>query len=99
MEAAMKDLSNINNLSTEVKVAIVQGQATIEKAQKVMEKYKYDFDLTSKRELKTDIKHIEKYMLLIENGKVTEKNIKELEKSITKLNTVVDGLVHFFGTR
>lgn len=92
----MKDFSNLNDLPAEVKLLIVNGQTLIEETKKTLESRTYDFDLTSKRELKTDCRQVEKYIQLIERGKVTEKNIKGLENSITKLQTILTGLINFF---
>lgn len=92
----MKDFSNLNNLPAEVKLLIINGQTLIEKTKKTLEDHSLGFDLTSKRELKTDCKQVEKYIALIEKGKVTEKNIKGLENSITKLQTILTGLISFF---
>lgn len=92
----MKDFSNLNDLPAEVKLLIVNGQALVEKTQKTLEDRSLGLDLTSKRELKADYKQVEKYITLISNGKVTEKNIKGLENSITKLQTILTGLISFF---
>ena len=92
----MKDFSNLNDLPAEVKLLIVNGQTLIEETKKTLESRTYDFDLTSKRELKTDCRQVEKYIQLIERGKVTEKNVKGLENSITKLQTILTGLINFF---
>lgn len=92
----MKDFSNLNNLPAEVKLLIVNGQTLVENATKTLNDRNNNFDLTSKRELKADCRQVEKYIQLIENGKVTEKNIKELEKSVVKLQTILTGLISFF---
>ena len=92
----MKDFSSLNDLPAEVKLLIVNGQTLIEQTKKTLEDRNLGLDLTSKRELKSDYKQVEKYITLISNGKVTEKNVKGLENSITKLQTILIGLVSFF---
>lgn len=92
----MKDFSNLNNLPAEVKLLIVKGQTLVEDANKTLNDRNNNFDLTSKRELKGDCRQVEKYIQLIENGKVTEKNIQALEKSVIKLQTILNGLISFF---
>ena len=92
----MKDFSNLNTLPAEVKLLIVNGQTLVEKATQTLNDRNNNFDLTSKRELKSDCKQVEKYIQLIENGKITEKNIKALEKSVVKLQTILTGLISFF---
>ena len=89
----MKDFSNLNNLPAEVKLLIVKGQTLIEDANKTLNDRTNNFDLTSKRELKADCKQVEKYIQLIEKGKITEKNIMALEKSVVKLQTILTGLI------
>ena len=92
----MKDFSNLNDLPAEVKLLIVNGQTLIEQTKKTLEDRNLGLDLTSKRELKADYKQVEKYITLISNGKFNEKNVKGLENSITKLQTILTGLVSFF---
>ena len=92
----MKDFSKLNELPAEVKVLIANGQALVEEAKAAMQNNDYDFDLTSKRELKTDIKNVEKNIQVIAKGKVSEKNIKKLENSIICLRTILNGLISFF---
>lgn len=92
----MKDFSNLNDLPAEVKLLIVNGQTLIEQTKKTLEDRSLGFDLTSKRELKTDCKQVEKYITLISNGKVTEKNVKGLENAVIKLQTILTGLIRFF---
>lgn len=91
-----KDFSNLNDIPTELKLLIVTGQNLIDRTKRTMEDYSLDFDLTSKRELKADCKQVEKYITLIAKGKITEKNIQGLQDSITKLQTILNGLVSFF---
>ena len=92
----MKDFSNLNTLPAEVKLLIVNGQTLVEKATQTLNDRNNNFDLTSKRELKADCRQVDKYIQLIENGKITEKNIKALEKSVVKLQTILTGLISFF---
>lgn len=86
-----------NDIPTEFKVLMINGQVEVEKAYKVLKDRRYDFDLTSKRELQTDIKRVEKYITLIENGKMTKKTQKEMEHAMIRLDTAVKGLMQFFG--
>ena len=92
----MKDFSNLNDLPAEVKLLIVKGQTLIEDANKTLNDRTNNFDLTSKRELKADCKQVEKYIKKKEKGKITEKNIMALEKSVVKLQTILTGLISFF---
>lgn len=92
----MADYSNLNHLPAEVKQLIVTGQLLVDEASKTMQDRNCNFDLTSKRQLKGDCRKVEKYIELISDGKVTEKNIKQLETAVTCLKTSYTGLVAFF---
>lgn len=92
----MKDFSKLNELPSEVKVLLVNSQNLVAEAKEALQGRKYDFDLTSKRELRSDIKNVERYLTLIKKGKVTEKNVKRLENASVYLHTVLNGLISFF---
>ena len=92
----MTDLSKLKDLPADVKVLIVNGKALVEDAMKKMKNLEYGFDLTSKMQLKSDCKEVEKYIKLISSGKLNDKTQKGLEISIIRLQTTVDGLVRFF---
>lgn len=92
----MNDFSQYNHLSTEIKLLIIKGQTLVDEAKAKMNDRSYGFDLTSKWELKSDCKTVEKYIRLICNGKATEKHIENLERSIVHLETVLKGLISFF---
>ncbi len=93
----MNNFSDLNHLSVERKTLIINGHVLIDKTKDIMHSPRYNFDLTSKRELKTDIRTIEKYIDLIKKGKTTERGFRELEKSIIRLDTVLNGLINFYG--
>lgn len=92
----MRDFSNLNHLPTEIKQLIIEGELLIEEANQKLEIYRRDFDLTSKREIKSDIRSVEKYIEVIVRGKVTEKTVLQLQNAIQKLRTILNGLVCFF---
>lgn len=92
----MNDFSNLNHLQPEVKLLIVNGQALVDDAKEKMKDRNYYFDLTSKMQLKSDCKEVEKYIKLISNGKLNDKNKTLLELSITRLRTTLDGLIKFY---
>mgnify|MGYP003292610885 CR=1 FL=1 len=92
----MSDFSNLNHLSPEIKLLIVNGQSVIEKAYETLADRNCKFDLTSKRQLKGDCRKVEKCIERLANGKVTEKTVKELEHAVVALQTTYTGLVAFF---
>lgn len=92
----MSNFSKQNHLPPEVKILLVQGQTLVDQAKEAMNDRSYRFDLTSKWELKSDCRQVEKYIQTIYDGKVNDKTIKGLETSITKLDTILKGLINFF---
>lgn len=92
----MNDFSNLNHLPTEIKQLIVEGQLLVEEAKQKLEIHRCDFDLTSKREIKSDIRSVEKCIETISRGKVNEKTVLQLRNAIQKLRTILTGLVSFF---
>lgn len=92
----MNNFSNLNHLPAEVKVLIVNGQTLVDDAKAKIKERKYYFDLTSKVQLKSDCKEVEKYIKLISKGKLNDKNIAALDLSIIRLRTTLDGLINFY---
>lgn len=92
----MSDFSKSNDLPSEVKLLIVNGQTLADEAKEKMKNRDYYFDMTSKMQLKSDCKEVEKYIKLISNGKLNDKNVKNLELSITRLRTTLEGLIKFY---
>ena len=89
-------VSNLNNLPTEVKLLIVNGQNLVNEAKDKIQSREYYFDLTSKMQLKSDCKEVEKYIKSISKGKMNDKIVKSLELAITRLRTTLDGLIEFY---
>lgn len=92
----MNDFSKLNDLPAEVKLLIVNGQTLVNDARDKIKSREYYFDLTSKLQLKSDCKEVEKYIKLIANGKLTDKNKKALELAVIRLQTILDGLIEFY---
>lgn len=92
----MSDFSKLNDLPAEVKLLIVNGQTLVNDAKDKVKSREYYFDLTSKLQLKSDCKEVEKYIKLISKGKLNDKNKTALELSITRLHTTLDGLIKFY---
>lgn len=90
------DFSKLNDLPTEVKTLIVTGQSLIDAAEQTLKDRYCGFDLTSKRQLKSDCVKVEKCIQKFYTGKMTEKNIQQLETAVTCLDTSYKGLKAFF---
>lgn len=89
-------VSNLNDLPTEVKLLIVNGQNLVNEAKDKIQSREYYFDLTSKMQLKSDCKEVEKYIKSISKGKMNDKIVKSLELAITRLRTTLNGLIEFY---
>ncbi len=96
MKIFINDFSDLNHLSTEVKELIVTGQTLIDQADQTLQSRSCNFDLTSKRQLKSDCRKVEKSIQTIVDGKVNDKTIKQLNDAVTCLKTSYTGLVAFF---
>lgn len=92
----MTDFSKLNHLPVEVKQMIVTGQSLIDEAEETLKDRYCNFDLTSKRQLKSDCHRVEKCIQKLIDGKVTEKTIGQLDNAVTCLKTSYTGLVAFF---
>ena len=92
----MNDFSNLNYLSPDVKVLLVNGQTLVDETKEKLRCRKYSFDLTSKMQLKTDCKTVEQSIKMITSGNVNEKIIEALKISIIRLKTSLDGIIGFY---
>ena len=83
----------MNDLSPEVKIMIVNGQALVDKVRKVAKEKHLDLDLTCRFQIRDDCKAVETNIKMIRKGKKLEKYIKELELSIIRLKTTAEMLL------
>lgn len=95
-EEFMADFSKLNDLPTEVKELLITGQTLINDANDTLKDRYCNFDLTSKRQLKSDCARVEKCIQKLLSGKITDKSIQQLEASVTCLKTSYTGLKAFF---
>ena len=92
----MADFSRLNHLPVEIKALIITGQSLIEEADSTLKDRYCNFDLTSKRQLKSDCRKVEKQIQKIVDGNVTDRSVKQLNDAVTCLKTSYTGLVAFF---
>lgn len=90
------DFSSLNHLPTDIKMLIVNGTTLVEDAKEKMKNREYQFDLTSKMQLKSDCKEVEKYIKLATSGKLVDKNKGKFELAVIRLQTTIEGLVKFY---
>ena len=91
----MADFSNLNHLSPEVKLMVVNGQTLIEKAKTGIKEKGYLIGLVGKGQLKDDYKAVERLIKKIQKGKAKEKDYQELELAIVRLKTTTDGVLNY----
>ena len=71
----MDKVENLNNLSTEVKILIVNAQTLVDKTRVAVKEKRTEVDLTGKFQLKDDCKAIEKIIKKFSSGKFSEKDV------------------------
>ena len=90
------DFSSLNHLPAETKQLIVNAQTLVSETKSVLADKQYFFDLTSKNQMKTDCKRVERAIRAICDGKTDVKSLKELEVATVCLQTTLEGVVQFF---
>lgn len=89
----MNGFENLNSLSPEVKILIVNAQTLVDKTKAAMKEKRTEVDLTGKFQLKDDCKAIEKIIKKFTSGKGSEKDVKALELAVIRLQTTAGALV------
>ena len=89
----MSNFENLNSLSPEVKILIVNAQTLVDKTKAAMKEKRTEVDLTGKFQLKDDCKAIEKIIKKFAAGKASSKDVKALEIAIIRLQTTAGALV------
>lgn len=89
----MSNFEKMNYLPTEVKIQIVNAQALVDRTKTTMKEKRTEVDLTGKFQLKDDCKAIEKLIKKFSAGKAAEKDVKELELAIIRLQTTAGALL------
>ena len=89
----MSNFENLNHLSPEVKILIVNAQTLVDKTKAAMREKRTEVDLTGKFQLKDDCKAIEKIIKKFVSGKAEDKEVKALELAIVRLQTTAGALV------
>ncbi len=88
----MNDRENLNGLSAEIKVMMVNGQTLVDGTRKRVKAG--GVDLTGKLQLRDDCAAVEKAIKKLEKGKYKQKDIDELRLAIIRLQTTSEGILH-----
>lgn len=82
---------SLNDLPTDVKVLIVNGQTLVDETRKqVKEKF---IDLTSKLQLRDDCAAVEKLIKKLQRGKFKQKDIDNLKLAVIRLQTTSEEIL------
>lgn len=90
----MAEYNEANDLSTELKILIVQGQTLVDQTRKTVKERGLSTDLTCRMQLKTDCNEVEKYIKIITSGKGKAKDEEKLKFSILRLQTTSEGILN-----
>lgn len=83
----------MNNLPTEVKIMIVNGQELVDKVKALAKEKHLELDLTCRFQIRDDCKAVESNIKMIRKGKKLEKYVQELELSTIRLKTTAENLL------
>lgn len=89
----MGSFENLNSLSPEVKILIVNAQSLVDKTRAAVKEKRTEVDMTGKFQLKDDCKAIEKIIKKFKAGKASENDVKALELAVVRLQTTAGALV------
>ena len=89
----MGSFENLNSLSPEVKILIVNAQSIVDKTRAAVKEKRTEVDMTGKFQLKDDCKAIEKIIKKFKAGKASENDVKALELAVVRLQTTAGALV------
>lgn len=88
----MADFKNLNDLSPELKILIVNAQAQLDNARAEAKEKRLSIDLAARMQLRDDCAEVERCIHKIEKGKFKDKDIEKLRLAAIRLKTVVDGV-------
>ena len=89
----MKKVDYNELLSNEMKLLIVQGQTLVSQThERVTEQFK-DVDLICRLQLRDDCKAVERFIKKFKKGRVTDKDMEELNKAVIRLQTSADAIL------
>ncbi|MDD3278520.1 MAG: hypothetical protein PHG16_06510 [Lachnospiraceae bacterium] len=89
----MADYIDVDQMSTELKILIVQGQTLVDQTRKEVKEPGRRLDLTCRLQLRDDCGVVEKYIKKIYSGKARRKVEEELKMAVLRLQTTADGIL------
>lgn len=89
----MAEYKEANELSTELKILIIQGQNLVDQTRKTVKERGLSTDMTCRMQLRTDCNDVEKYIKKITSGKSKPKDEEKLRFSILRLQTTSEGIL------
>lgn len=83
----MDHSKNMNMLSPELKIQIVNAQALVDETRREMKAKSVDIDLTGKLQLRDDCAYLERLLHKFAKGKTNPKMEEELKNAVIRLQT------------
>lgn len=83
----MMNFKEMNALSPELKIQIVNAQALIDETRREMKEKSVDIDLTGKLQLRDDCAYLERLIHKFAKGKQSPKLEQELQTAVIRLKT------------
>lgn len=83
----MMNFKEMNALSPELKIQIVNAQALIDETRREMKEKSVDIDLTGKLQLRDDCAYLERLIHKFAKGKQSSKLEQELQTAVIRLKT------------
>ena len=88
----MADFRNLNDLSPELKILIVNAQTQLESARAETKEKRLNIDLSAKMQLRDECAELERCIRKIEKGIFKDKDVEKLRVATIRLKTVADGV-------
>lgn len=91
----MADFKELNDLSPERKMLIVNAQTLVDETRIGIKEKGYLIGLVGKGQLKDDCKVIDRLIKKIRKGKAKDKDFQELELAVVRLKTTSEGILNY----
>ena len=89
----MADFKNLNDLSPELKILMVNAQTQLDTARAKSKEYGLSIELCYRMQLRDDSAELERCIKKIAKGRFKEKDGEKLRVATIRLKTVVDAVV------
>lgn len=88
----MTDFGNLNGLSPELKILMVNAQTQLDQTRSKMKEKGLRLDLAGKMQLRDDCAELERCIKKIAKGKFKDKDAEKLKLAVIRLHAVTEGI-------